>query len=91
MKLKQWITRISKAFYTRLVVCSFVKKYVNWERMWYEPTNNFKVGEKIKLNWKAISMGYSHNSTMTFKSIDRDNVVDTFEGDSWNLYWLCRS
>ena len=59
--------------------------------MWYEPTNNFKVGDKIKLNRKAISMGYSHNSTMTFKTIDRDNVVDTFEGDSWNLYWLCHS
>ena len=73
------------------VVRSLLLKYVDWERMWYNPKNKFKSGDKIKLNWKAWVTGYKQITPMTFKSIDSDNVVDTNEGDTWNLYWLCRS
>jgi|WetSurMetagenome_2_1015567.scaffolds.fasta_scaffold347209_1 hypothetical protein len=63
--------------------------YVNWERMWYNPKKcNFKIGDKLRLNWKAKVSGYSIDKPLTFVSIDKDNVVETIEDGYWHLYWL---
>jgi len=72
------------------VISRLLFKYVDWERMWYNPKCKFKKGDKVKLNWKAKVMGYKQQESMTFLKIDKDGVVDTKEKESWNIYWLCR-
>lgn len=86
-----------KAFFILRVVCRLLYKYVDRQRMCHEPTNKFVRGDKIKLNWKFIvaysdcesSMKYWKLDVWTFDKIDDDNVVDTIEGETYNLYWLC--
>lgn len=86
-----------KAFFILRVVCRLLYKYVDRQRMWYEPTNKFVRGDKVKLNWKFIVAYSDSESSMkhwkldvwTFDKIDDDNVVDTIEGETYNLYWLC--
>jgi hypothetical protein len=82
-----------KAFFILRVVCRLLYKYVDRQRMWYEPTNKFVRGDKVKLNWKYIvvfdiDVHYTPE-VWTFDKIDDDNVVDTIEGETYNLYWLC--
>ena len=82
---------LKKPFTIHVVMRGLLFKYVDWERMWYNPKCNFKKGDKIKLNWKAKVMGYEMEKSMTFLKVDKDGVVDTKEKDSWNIYWLCRA
>jgi hypothetical protein len=83
-----------KAFFILLVVRRLLKWYVNIERFHYDPICKFKEGQAIKLNWKAWAyfgddQFYKVEHKMHFCKIDADNVVNTLEGDTWNLYWLC--
>jgi len=86
-----------KAFFILRVVCRLLYKYVDRQRMWYEPKNKFKHGDKVCLNWKYI-VNFSDSedlktrynlSVWTFDNIDNDDVVDMIEGETYNLYWLC--
>lgn len=85
-----------KAFFILRVVCRLLYKYVDRQRMWYNPANKFVRGDKVKLNWKFIvaysdwePMRYWKLDVWTFDKIDDNNVVDTVEGETYNLYWLC--
>jgi hypothetical protein len=75
-----------------VVVRRLLYKYVDWERMWYEPKCKFVRGDKVKLNWKYkifVYDGKYPKDVWTFDKIDKDNVVDTIEDVTYNLYWLC--
>lgn len=81
-----------KAFFILRVVCRLLARYVDRQRMWYEPVNKFERGDKVKLNWKYIvNLGVENYKpdVWTFDKIDSDDVVDTIEGETYNLYWLC--
>ena len=84
-----------KAFFILRVVCRLLARYVDRQRMWYDPVNKFERGDKVKLNWKYIVQfrndldSWYKPYVWTFDKIDADNVVDTVEGETYNLYWLC--
>ena len=86
-----------KAFFILRVICSLLYTYIDRQKMWYEPKNKFKRGDKVKLNWKYIVLfrddldRYYKPYTLTFDKIDNANVVDTIEGETYNLYWLCHA
>ena len=68
--------------------------YVDWERMWYEPKNNFKQGDKVKLNWRYWAHLADENDMskrFIFDEIDMDGVVDTKCGETYSLYWLTKA
>ena len=79
------------------VMRGFLYKYVNWERIWFKPKCKFIKGDRVKINWKAKMYFKGElikplpTEFMIFDKIDKDNVVDMENGDTWNLYWLCRA
>tara|TARA_B110000211_G_C13982049_1_gene509875 strand:- start:240 stop:518 length:279 start_codon:yes stop_codon:yes gene_type:complete len=78
-----------KALRIGVVVRSLIAMYVDWERMWYDPKNNFTKGDKVKLNWKyRYHFNKKDNRVFVFDKIDQDNVVDMADGEVYNLYWL---
>ena len=87
----------AKLLVMRSLLSNLLYKYVDWERMWYEPKCKFVKGDKVKLNWKAKVYFRGDlvkplpTDYMIFDRIDNDNVVYLQDGTSWNLYWLCRS
>ena len=80
------------------IINRLLDKYINWERMWYNPVNTFKTGDKVKLNWKykyhmfyASSYDNNMKQVFTVDSIDMDNVVDMVNGEVFNIYWLTKA
>jgi hypothetical protein len=82
-----------KALRIGVVVRSFIYKYIDWERMWYEPKNKFVKGDKLRLNWryKYCLENTKQHLVFVFDKIDNDNVVDMKCGETYNLYWLTRA
>ena len=80
------------------IIQRLLSKYVNWERMWYDPVNTFKSGDKVQLNWKykyhmTEASSYNENMKQIFiaDDIDLDGVVDMTTGEAFHLYWLTKS
>lgn len=83
---------LKKPFFIHAVMRGLLLKYVDWERMWYSPKCRFKKGDKLKLNWKAIVMGYEQfEKPIIFERVDKDGVVVGKDNDLWNIYWLRRA
>jgi hypothetical protein len=82
-----------KALRIGVVVRSFIYKYIDWERMWYEPKNKFVKGDKVRLNWryKYCLENTKQHLVFVFDKINNDNVVDMECGETYNLYWLTRA
>ncbi|WP_445714110.1 hypothetical protein [Flavobacterium sp.] len=81
-------TAVISSFFNKLLY-----KYVDWERMWYNPKCNLKKGDKLKLNWKAkvyFKTNILNDENPIFKKIDKDNLVYFKSGETCNLYWLSR-
>lgn len=97
LNLKLFSQPFAKLLVMRSFLSNLLYKYVNWERMWYEPKCKFVKGDKVKLNWKAKVYFRGDlvkplpTDYMIFDRIDNDNVVDLQDGTTWNLYWLCRA
>jgi len=82
-----------KALRIAVVVRSLIERYIDWERMWYEPKNKFVKGDKVKLNWryKYHLENTKQHLRFVFDKIDDDNVVYMECGEMYNLYWLTRA
>ena len=87
----------NEAFNKTDVISSFFNKllykYIDWERMWYNPKCNFKKGDKLKLNWRArayFKTNILNDKNPIFLKIDKDNLVYFKSGETCNLYWLSR-
>lgn len=81
-------TDVISSFFNKLLY-----KYVDWERMWYNPKCKFKKGDKLKLNWKAkvfFKTNILNDENPIFKKIDKENLVYFKSGETCNLYWLTR-
>jgi hypothetical protein len=67
----------------------FLSDYVDWERRWYEP-NHIKVGDVVKMNWKAkvnLKLVLPTN-TMVVKNVSLSGTANMEDGQQWHIYWL---